>query len=366
MMQIKKESVKKQKRRIPWRDRFHRLKNKKEAVYRTPLFLRQTVGLGVISESGIFNFENRFNKLYGLKDENNSQLLQELIADLQQREVQYGILFDLKSKKKYMILHIVKKDMEEAIAWFSEFEKKFHIGLTTEERLGIYTDFLKDIFEKSCNCGSYILETDQWKDVSSMEGLQEKAFGIVAFRTFPEISSAFFELGHMKGVRNISINIMPVSDQVVADTIYAEYMGLDGVLQRLRRSNPPLYEILTRKEGEGTDKKYYTSFGIYFLMTAADKKELETHIKNFIDTAKMKGIAAEKIPFDRLRETGEVRRTLAMFGTLGTIQERYQSLLPAYMLQEWIGGGLSVKREVEETYDVLEMRELFFDEETEE
>ncbi len=178
MMQIKKESVKKQKRRIPWRDRFHRLKNKKEAVYRTPLFLRQTVGLGVISESGIFNFENRFNKLpwrdrfhrlknkkeavyrtplflrqtvglgvisesgifnfenrfnklYELKDENNSQLLQELIADLQQREVQYGILFDLKSKKKYMILHIVKKDMEEAIAWFSEFEKKFHIGLTT-------------------------------------------------------------------------------------------------------------------------------------------------------------------------------------------------------------------------------------------
>lgn len=365
-MQREKTKATEKKKRIPRRDRFRRTRNKEEAVYRAPAFLKHTVGLTEISESGIFACENSFNKVYKMETGGQKGKLGEIMEELQRMDVRYGISADPGEKDVYLVLHIEKKDMEEAAEWFSQMKDLLGSGLNAEERFGEYTGFLENFFGVPGRAGSYILETDQWKEAAQMEEIHKKIFSVIAVRSFPEDTAgiSFLKLGKLAGVRGIYGNVMPVSDRTVINAIHAEYLGLEGILPRLKRNAPLMYELLSREEGSTEDKRYFARAGVYFLLEASGQEELDRQTEDFRKETKKMGLLTEPVPLGQLGMGKEARSTLAMFGKMGTVQERYQCFIPVSRMKEWTGE--KNVEDPEQKYDIEELRMLFFDGEPEE
>ena len=62
--QMTKNRTKKTKRTIKRSDRFLRVKNKSEVVYRVPVFLKKSVGMLFLSESGTLETDGRLSRAY--------------------------------------------------------------------------------------------------------------------------------------------------------------------------------------------------------------------------------------------------------------------------------------------------------------
>lgn len=364
-------SAEKKRKRIPRRDRFRRRKNKDEAVYRTPAFLKKELGITGVSESGVFSCGENFSKAYIVCQGETHGKIADLCGKLREMNADYNVLMGKHSDCIYLILHAKKKELAEALVWFHDVEKTLDLsGVSAEQRLEHYCTYASRITGIKCGAESYLMEPDSWKQAAKLEGteivdkvLHTKAgyFAVVAAKRFPVdlTQEAFNCLFVSEGVEEVYIAVTAVADKVVADAISAEYLGVDSVLPRLKRSNPVLHGILSRESAE--DGCNFLWAGVYHLLFAEDSMELEEKVKDFIARAKTQGICTECIPLAKMQDKKEMKRTLAMFGLTGVRQERYQSFIRSVDVRKLIPDAEDAGHKMERSYDVEEMRALFFD-----
>lgn len=358
-------------------DRFRRIKNKYEPVYRTPPLLKQVSGICSISESGIFQTDGGYySKAYVLEEDKNAVSLKET----EKSDADYGFLWGSDKKICYLICHTKKQDMTEAMEWFSAKEQNGNMkGMTAEERLSIYSRFFLrisgSIDETDNNAGlqdSYMQEFAAWKQNIKSECLKSTGgylktavgiFRIVAVRRFPvyvdAADNAVKKLLLPEYVLAAYAEVSAVSNRAVSELIHSEYAGLDGVLPRLRRSNPPLHGILT---GSALQENRYVRGSVYFLLHASDMEKMRGAEEEFARLAKNNRMQTDPVPLGSPRILPEERKMLAMFGLSGFWADRYESLLPAdhmYVILQ----GENIKAEEKEDYDVNEMRALFYEQE---
>ena len=103
---------------------------------------------------------------------------------------------------------------------------------------------------------------------------------------------------------------------------------------------------------------------MYFLLEASGQEELDRQTEDFRKETKKMGLLTELVPLGQMGMGKEARSTLAMFGKMGTVQERYQCFIPVSRMKEWIGE--KNVEDPEQKYDIEELRMLFFDGEAEE
>lgn len=297
----------------------------------------------------------------------------DLCGKLREMNADYNVLMGKHSDCIYLILHAKKKELAEALVWFHDVEKTLDLsGVSAEQRLEHYCTYASRITGIKCGAESYLMEPDSWKQAAKLEGteivdkvLHTKAgyFAVVAAKRFPVdlTQKAFNCLFVSEGVEEVYIAVTAVADKVVADAISAEYLGVDSVLPRLKRSNPVLHGILSRERESAEDGCNFLWAGVYHLLFAEDSMELEEKVKDFIARAKTWGICTECIPLAKMQDKKEMKRTLAMFGLTGVRQERYQSFIRSVDVRKLIPDAEDAGHKMERSYDVEEMRALFFD-----
>lgn len=99
-------------RRVARRDRFQRIKNRKEPLYRMPAFLKHTIGCVEISESGIILGTDGFSKVYALKTD-----MKIFCPKLRKQEITYDVFYE--AEKRYLLIHYAGRNLEEAYLWFA-------------------------------------------------------------------------------------------------------------------------------------------------------------------------------------------------------------------------------------------------------
>lgn len=370
-------------------DRFRRIKNRYEPVYRTPALLKQASGICGISESGIFQTDGGYySKAYVLEDDKNAEILKEtgkgFLALQEKPDADYGFLWGSDKKTRYLICHTKKQDMTEAIEWFSAQKQDDNFaggmkGMTAEERLSVFSRFFLRISqsadETDGNAGpqdSYMQEFAAWKQSLKLECLKSAdgyvktaagIFRIAAVRRFPvgvdTVDNAVKRMILPEYVLAAYAEVSAVPDRAVSDLIHSEYAGLDGVIPRLRRSNPPLHDILTGSAPQGNR---YVRGSVYFLLHALDMEKMRGAEEEFACLAKNNRVQTEPVPLGSPRILPEERKMLAMFGLSGFWTDRYESLLPADHMYAVLQGE-SIKADEKEDYDVDEMRALFYEQE---
>lgn len=360
------------KKRVRRSDRFLRIKNKYEPVYRAPLFLKNTVGISCVSESGIFQIKESYSKVYELQRDMNLQDMQDISKKLRGAGVDYGFLFEGKREEGYLLVHIKRKGMSEAIEGFGELEQEIGLlGIDAEQRLRYYSNFLSGLFGSDDRPHSFLLEARVWKTSARMKSLmaeegymkaEEGTFEIVAVRRFPEHlnEQAFRKLRMQECVVAVYMETLPVPDSAVRDMLYSNYLGLEGVLPRMKRSNPVLYDVLNREQDEDTGS--FVEGLAYFLLKTVDSEKMTLAQADFFSLAKESGILLEKVPVADIRQPGEMKREIALFGMSGNRPERYKRILPCTEADKMVAGRSSVGEQEKHTYDIEEMRALFFHE----
>ena len=144
-------------RRVARRDRFQRIKNRKEPLYRMPAFLKHTIGCVEISESGIILGEDGFSKVYALKTD-----MKIFCPKLRKQEITYDVFYE--AEKRYLLIHYAGRNLEEAYLWFETLEQD--LGLTAWDarmRLEYYCKFLEQFLTEKTGTEDCMLQPNLWK-----------------------------------------------------------------------------------------------------------------------------------------------------------------------------------------------------------
>lgn len=370
---MKKRRQDGQEKRVRRRDRFHRIKNKQEQVYKSPAFFNGNLGVSRISESGIFEVEHCFTKAYCVTELQDKEW-EQLIVAWRESGTECGILQGKYLNETYLLLREGYCDISEAIEKFAEMERKLKItGLSTEQRIERYCNYISKVLGGAYPADSYLSETPAWKEAASMNKLRtsEKEiaaeagyFAVMAIRRFPgKIKRGMLrKLADKEYCAASYLSALRVTDKRIRESVEEEYLGVDGVLPRMKRKAPLLYDILKNEDGNREDTGSFMSASAYFLLHAETLEELYENMSDFSLTAGENGIRTEKIPLAELKRQRELKETLAMFGLMGNCQKRYGNFLPADDTLKLLVYG-NAKEEVKgQAYDVEEMRALFFGE----
>lgn len=347
------------------------MKNKQEPVYKTPVFLSRNLGIARISESGIFEGDHCFTKIYSMEDmaEGLAERMREQIRTqgTEWEMAQGGYLGG-----RYLLIRKEAADMQEAMEKFSEIERELGVqGFSAEQRLEKYCGYMSELLGKAYRADSYLLETPVWKEAAvignlkSMEGViaaGEKHFAVMAVRRFPgKLQEGILkELEGESYVAASYLSVWTAADERVREEMEEEYLGVDGILPRMKRKAPLLYHILKAEEGSPEDTGSFMGMGAYFLLYAETDEELRRNISDFSKKSGESGIWMEKVPLAELKKAKETTETFAMFGLMGCSRKRYGNFLPA---EEAVKLFLAEQPRAEAEdlgYDVEEMRTLFF------
>lgn len=285
-----------------------------------------------------------------------------------------GILQGRYLNGKYFLLREKYCDMPEAMEKFVEIEQKLEItGLSAEQRIDGYCEYISKVLGEQYQADCYLLETPVWKAAAAMDKLRvaEKEiaaetgyFAVMTIRRFPgEIKTGVLQkLDNKEYVAASYLSVLKVTDKRIREVVEEEYLGVDGVLPRMKRKAPLLYDILKKEDESSEDTGSFMSASAYFLLYAEALEELYKNISDFSQSAGESGMQAEKIPLAELKKPRELKETLAMFGLMGNCQKRYGNFLPADDILKLLVYG-SAKEDVKgQAYDVEEMRALFFGE----
>lgn len=341
-----------------------------------PAFLKHTVGSMEISESGIVVGEESCSKVYPLADCREAKDIEAFFRKIRRRGIEYDIFFSM--SECYLIVHYAGRNLDEAHTWFDSLEQELMLkAWNANLRVDHYCKFLGRFFAEKLEIENCILQPDQWKnaalygDMETDHGEIETGAGVYRiaavrrFLTKPE-RGAVRSLQEQMESEAAYVSATPVTDQAVADFIRSEYMGLESVMPRLKRNNPVLHSILMQEEHAVKDGQNYVWGGVYFLLKAADEEEMEKKIEHFKTEGKRLGMLIEVMPLATLSSTAELKKTLAMFGLMGSRQKRYHSLLASEDMAGIIGQEQMSMEQESASYDIEEMRELFFKKEEEE
>lgn len=349
-------------------------------MYKSPAFLNGNLGVIRISESGIFEMEHCFTKIYsitGFQEEKRKQLLEKWRT----LGMECGILQGRYLNGKYFIIREECHDMSEAMEKFAGMEQELEItGLSAEQRIKGYCEYISKVLGEQYQTENYLLETPVWKTAVSMNKLKvtEKEivtetgyFSVIAIRRFSSKGKkgSFQKLENKEYVAASYLSALKVTNQRIREAVEEEYLGVDGVLPRMKRKEPLLYDIMSTniilpngiaQASENTGS--FMSVSAYFLLQAETLEEQKKNMADFFQTAGESGMQAEKIPLAELNGARERRETFAMFGLMGNCQKRYGNFLPADDMFRILVYQSEKEDHPGQTYDVEEMRALFFGE----
>lgn len=346
---------------------FLRIKNKYEPVYKAPACFRNAVGTISVSESGIFYTDGGYSKVYPASGAGDSAMTQAVETGTE-RGADAGLLSV--KEDDWLLLYIQKNSMQEAQEWFMETERKgFLPCLSAEERLAGYARFSSAFLGTACSTDRYLAEECRWKAQAGMEGIRADGDFIktqagvcqaVAVRKFVKdpCMEAVRELTRQKAVMAAYTELSHTKDQTVADWIKSEYLGFDGILPRMKRNGPLLYGVLNGAEG---NRESFVTAAAYYLLSAASPAELLKEREAFLETAGSFGIRAEAVPDARAGSLRRMKEAAAVFGMTGRRPRGYQSLIPSDAAWHPVLKGAPEAGRKTETYDMEEMREIFFE-----
>ena len=361
-----KNRTKKTKRTIKRSDRFLRVKNKSEVVYRVPVFLKKSVGMLFLSESGTLETDGRLSRAY-VVDNNRIGVREEKLKCLQ---IDYAFVFRKSNPVSMLLSEKMDCGYDEITKKFSDIESELQIkSMSADERMAYYCNFLKNFLGIQTEVNSYILDSDCWKQVANMEGLKisdnrilipESCYCVLAVRKIKK-NTSWKDLDNLVNdpvVKSMYIAVSGVSDRQIKESLCSEYMGIEGMASRMKRNAPELYEILQKDADADTVSGKYRRVSIYFLMQT-EVEQVNEKILNFIKNAYKTGIKMERMALSEQKNIPELKRTLAMFGMTGNSQERYRMLVT----EEQVQGLLNIVTEEkkQEKYDIEKMKALFYD-----
>lgn len=357
-------------KRIKRKDRFLRIKNKSEPVYRTPVFLKNAAGVSEVSESGIFKTGGRYTKSYFMETDILTGEQAGLFLKLEQMNAAYGFIKMVKNEKTSLLIAVEKKDMQEAIVWFAYMEQETGLeGINAEGRLEYYCRFLTLFLNAESRLDSYLQETRSWKPLADMIGLKAEdhlirteagVFSVMAIRRFPDkISRMPAALTGQEAVIFAYTEICPVTDSSVMDMLQAQYLGIDGVLPRLKRGNPSLYNVIKAMESKRGDTGSFVAAFMFFLLHTKDRESMELAEGELCRLAEEKGMLLEHVPVMETRIIQEAKRELSLFGMSGKQIGKYRNLILASDKEKLFPQPESSPNEVT-TYDIEELRTLFY------
>lgn len=276
-------------KKLQKKDKFKDLKKKKYPISIAPAFIKRVYGISEICSTGVFKGDG-YTKLYKVKYGENisSKEAFRLIRDYNISFRIYYIEDDI-----YMMIKVKADDLEDAVALIDKIEqdmlpKVTSLGITltsviSNDRFLIAHRMIKCGMEnKNINVENYFEDIVEYKEDFEMAAFhaEENAelvgetehYKMFYLTKLPnQINEFLDELGEIDCMREIIFDFESVSDQAVSQFVKMNYMGIDGEVQKLKKSKPEVYKIYT---GDITDKDtgYYTSCGFSVLL-AKDKTE---------------------------------------------------------------------------------------------
>lgn len=319
--------------------------------------------------------------MYQLPGDINIEEIHTLCTGFRAMNADIGIVKRRGAAEISLLLHIEKRDIQEAYAWFREVEQKGRIQqINAEQRLKEYCGFLSEVLKKECKADSCLMETQNWKMLAKLEGAdmeencirtEKGIFQVMAVRSLPENMKEWkiAELAEQECVMAVYTDISSVSDKAVAAVVNSEYLGVDGIRARMRRKNPELLAVLNedleRSVETAVDTGSFILGGVYFLLSAPGFEEMKEEQDAMKRKFAERGISVEALPWKSNRMTREQRECVSMFGMSGKRREEYRCVLLTDAMEKLFPGEAGRRMPTkEESYDIAEMKALFFEEGT--
>lgn len=364
------------KQKVGKKERFKRLKNKKEAVYQAPAFLAAK-GILAVSESGIMQYGgNFFAKTYEM-DFREETAGAELMQNLRSLNYPFDVLNVFGGSGGEEILHfrfwakaenfiqaqeafesLDKEFLSLGFAFHSmNFVKKISNFFSCMESLGKkekeepFTEVFQHTgFLKEC------MQLDFIKEESNQFQTEKGVWAFVSVNHYPSDpdASIFDIFSEFKGLTSMYVSIEPISDFAVSDFIEERYIGFEGLLSRMKRKNPELYQVLEREPE--TDKKQFFCGESVFLISGETQEIFQELLENLQKKAEEKGYEIRRL------YGGQKNKLLDFFLLGGGIksESRFQSVKNISCLLPCAAGDSTERKEyAEEAYDIEEMRKLF-------
>lgn len=275
------------KKKLSRKDKFKPLKKELIPMSTTPLFLKNTYEISIMTDSGLFQVEDGvFSKLYRLEIGDTSVKAQEVFTILRGYDCKYriyhfqdniylSILFNSEKADVWVACNDLYKNMS---SQFSELSISVE-DIDANERMKIIHGLILDNenlpFYKSYMDNDFILD---WKEDFELSSLREEIdyffkkddkYKIFYIREFSDNISKFIsEISEMEDIKGIITQFDPVSDRAVQAFFKKNYMGTDNLLENMLRNNPDVYNIYTQEIKD--DSRYFTMCGVIFLARVND------------------------------------------------------------------------------------------------
>lgn len=275
------------KKKLSRKDKFKPLKKELIPMSTTPLFLKNTYEISIMTDSGLFQVEDGvFSKLYRLEIGDTSVKAQEVFTILRGYDCKYriyhfqdniylSILFNSEKADVWVACNDLYKNMS---SQFSELSISVE-DIDANERMKIIHGLILDNenlpFYKSYMDNDFILD---WKEDFELSSLREEIdyffkkddkYKIFYIREFSDNISKFIsEISEMEDIKGIITQFDPVSDRAVQAFFKKNYMGTDNLLENMLRNNPDVYSIYTQEIKD--DSRYFTMCGVIFLARVND------------------------------------------------------------------------------------------------
>lgn len=287
------------KKKLSRKDKFKELKKELIPMSSTPLFLKNTYGISVMTDSGLFQTEDGvFSKLYRLEIGDASVQSQEVFTILRGYDCKYriyhfhdsiylSILFKSEKEDVWVTCDDLYKNMS---SQFSELSISVY-DINANERMKIIHGLILDNenlpFDKSYMDNDFVLD---WKEDFELSNLKEEIdhffkkddmYKIFYVREFSEKISKFIsEISEIEDIKGIITQFDPISDKSVQAFFKKNYMGTDSLLENMLQNNPDVYKIYTQEIKD--DSRYFTMCGVMFLARVNDP-EVEEKINFFAE-----------------------------------------------------------------------------------
>lgn len=361
------------------KNKFIRLKNKKEPVYKTPGFMKN-IGICQISESGIFmHTGNLFTKVYEKNLGDAEQLLKEQRL-IRQLDITYSYLsFTSFPDKLYMQIVISAESFEKAQEQFEilEVELKGIAQLKTmllEQRLRLVFQGIMRNFTEGKAVGEetvYSLgEVETWRQYAILDFVEDRKdsfntskgyFAFLSIYGYPDVSnnvqkeSLYSMFKTVPGVLGMQSTFEPITDFAIVQFIQEKYIGYEGVFPKMKRENPELYAIVAQPV-EVNNRNFFCGNSV-FLVYAETIEALENTVKDFTKKAIEKNCKVQNL-------CGVQKKLIWDFFFLQCGQKKASRFLPVSRMAllnpvQYMAGEIAEEQEAEKV-DMEEMRKLFF------
>lgn len=363
------------------KSRVKRIKNKREPVFKAPGSM--TMGgmdIQQMTESGIFLHRgNVYTKIYKKAPTDGEQAVKEQ-ETLRRMDASYSYLACIEgnnasfedSRPIYMKFEISAENMEKAQEQFEILEKEtadmklqpLPLGQRLSQGFGSIGQIL---YEKDRAADYTLFHEEEWspyavledqKGVGGILKTEKGCFMFLSLYEYPDIRDSLPEgtlydaFGGLPGTVWMQTSVEPVTDFSVCEFIKERYIGYEGVLLKMKRDNPVLYDVLANPAE--ADKRNFITADCLFMLYAPDEDKLKEFAEGFKTAAESRKCKAQEI-------CGIKRDLIHDYFFLTAGRRKAARLLPAARARLLLPfSDISGDSPAAEEADMEEMKRLFF------